>query len=82
MERIARGDKTLVGHHRMVELGHRHSGRDAVSIIVCHGGAISATMCHWFPSEDDKNFWKWTPDPGRGYTVEFENSEPVRYWKL
>lgn len=76
--RIQRGLKELLGKHRLRELAHRHDGKDAVSLIVCHGGVTSAIMLNLFPNEKE-NFWQWTPDPGHGYTVYFEDTEPVSY---
>lgn len=81
LERIRRGNRELVGYHRMNELAHRHSGKDAVSVMICHGGSISASMLNWFPDERD-TFWDWTPAVGLGYIVYFENGEPVRYETL
>ena len=65
----------------MKELSHRHSGKDAVTVVVCHGGTISATMETWFPGVKEY-LMNWTPETGRGYTVEFENSEPVRFTEI
>lgn len=62
----------------MKELSHRHSGKDAVSILVCHGGVIAASMEILFP-QVQTTFWEWIPDPGHGYTVYFEESEPIKY---
>ncbi|MBQ6608801.1 MAG: histidine phosphatase family protein [Firmicutes bacterium] len=76
--RIKRGNEILIGYHRMQELAHRHSGKDAVSVMICHGGSISGTMMNWFPN-DREVFWDWTPLTGLGYTVYFENGEPVSY---
>ena len=81
MERIKRGNEILTGKHRMTELAHRHDGGDAVSVMVCHGGAISATMMNWFPGVKD-NFWKWTPKSGLGYIVYFEGGQPSSYEPL
>ena len=77
-QRVLGGLEELRGFHRLKELSHRHSGQDAVSVMVCHGGVISNCMFHMFPAERE-NFWKWLPDPGHGYTVYFEDGEPVRY---
>ena len=77
-ERIQDGLKELCGYHRLKELSHRHSGQDAVSIMVCHGGTIAAAMEHWFPGERE-NFWQWIPATGRGFTVEFKEGEPFSY---
>ena len=77
-ERIQKGLKELCGYQRLKELSHRHSGKDAVSIMVCHGGTIAAAMEGWFPG-DRENFWQWIPATGRGFTVEFKESEPFSY---
>lgn len=78
IERIKRGNKELIGYHRMQELAHRHSGKDAVSVMVCHGGSIAGTMMNWFP-DDRPVFWDWVPLTGLGYVVNFEKGEPVSY---
>lgn len=80
-ERVQTGLTEVLGYHRIKELSHRHSGKDAVSIVICHGGVISACMQHMFPKEKG-NFYQWIPDPGRGYTVYFQNSDPVSYEKI
>lgn len=77
-ERIRAGLKELCGYHRLKELSHRHSGLDAVSVVVCHGGTIAAAMEHWFPGERE-NFWQWIPATGRGFTVEFKENAPFSY---
>ena len=77
-ERIQKGLKERCGYQRLKELSHRHSGKDAVSIMVCHGGTIAAAMEGWFPG-DRENFWQWIPATGRGFTVEFKESEPFSY---
>lgn len=77
-KRIKKGLKELCGYQRLKELSHRHSGKDAVSIMVCHGGTIAAAMEGWFPG-DRENFWQWIPATGRGFTVEFKESEPFSY---
>lgn len=79
--RISEGLRELRGYHRLKELSHRHSGMDAVSAIVCHGGVIGSMMNEMFPEEKD-NMWAWIPDPGFGYTVEFVNGDPVSYTKI
>lgn len=79
--RIGEGYKELIGFHRMKELAHRHDGADAVSIVVCHGGAIASTMDSLFRGHRE-NFWLWIPSPGRGFTVEFEDGEPVSYTEI
>lgn len=77
-DRVQKGLKVLHGNHRMKELSHRHSGKDAVSVCVMHGGPISIIMGTWFPGNVDY-FFQWNPEPGRGYAVFFEDGKPVRY---
>lgn len=79
--RIAEGLKELRGYHRLKELSHRHSGKDSVSVVVCHGGVIAAAMMLLFP-EVNGNMWDWMPQPGYGYCVEFEEGEPAVYTKI
>lgn len=80
-KRIYGGLDELLAYHRIKESLYKNSGDDAVTIIVCHGGVISACMSHLFgmPSED---FWKWIPKPGRGYTAYFENGVATRYEEI
>lgn len=80
-ERVEKGFDELLGLHRLKELSHRHSGKDATSVIVCHGGVISACMERYF-SGDRENFWQWIPAPGRGFTLYIEDGEPVRYEEI
>lgn len=54
--------RVIEGYHHIVS---------AVSIsatAVCHGGVISCIMEHLYPGEQ-KNFYQWVPEPGRGYTI-------------
>ena len=79
--RIEAGLKELLGYHRLKELSHRYSGRDAISVVVCHGGVISTMMQMLFP-DVKANMWDWTPAPGFGYMIEFEKGETKMYEKL
>lgn len=76
--RVQGGLKELMGYHRLKELSHRHSGKDAVSVMICHGGVISACMENLFPAQKP-SFWDWIPDPGHGYTVCFDHSDPTAF---
>lgn len=79
--RISKGLAELRGYHRLKELSHRHSGMDAISVIVCHGGVIGSMMHEMFPGQRE-NFWAWIPNPGFGYTVDFEKGKPVTYKEI
>ncbi len=80
-ERTNRGLKELLGYHRLREFSHRHSGKDSVSIVVCHGGVIAAAMCSLL-GRPQETFWELIPAPGRGYTIYFENSTPIRFEEI
>lgn len=79
--RISKGLKELMGYHRLKELSHRHSGKDAVSVVVCHGGVISAVMNELFP-DIKRNMWDWMVDPGFGYRIDFQQGEAKMYEKI
>ena len=81
IERINRGIETLLESHRLTEKRCLPEGEDAVTVMICHGGAISATMLKWF-GEDRSEFWNWLPTTGLGYKVYFEDGEPLYYVPL
>lgn len=54
--------------------------KDHDTFIVCHGGMISAYLWRLFPKDSKRhNFYEWTPKPGEGYKIDFENGVPVKY---
>ncbi|MDR1572989.1 MAG: histidine phosphatase family protein [Clostridiales Family XIII bacterium] len=59
--RVAAGAARLLAPYRDGRATHD-------SIVVCHGGVISMMMDRFFPGVHDNPF-RWTPDPGRGYSV-------------
>lgn len=77
-ERVSRGLDELLRLHNKNE--DRHHGKTS-SIVVCHGGVISACMCQLFDEPKD-TFWQWTPKPGRGYSVYMEGGKAVEYKNL
>lgn len=78
VRRISGGLKILTGKHRLKELSVRHSGKDAVSILVCHGGTIASIMDETFHGQRE-HFYGWVPDPGHGYTLNLDQGEIVDY---
>lgn len=72
-ERILKGYEELRNRHALKELSMRHSGREAMSIVVCHGGTISAILYHLYPEECEGNLYHWIPDPGHGYVLQLED---------
>lgn len=80
-DRVNKGLDELIGYHRLKELSNRHNGKDSVSIVVCHGGVIAATMERFFPNDKD-NFWLWIPKPGRGFSLHLEDGKPTKYEAL
>lgn len=77
-ERVLEGWKEVVANHRLKELSVRHNGKTAESVIVCHGGVISAILESLFPGEKE-HFFRWVPDPGHGYTLTMEDGEITAY---
>lgn len=71
-DRIAAGFEDLKNRHALKALAMRHTGEEAFSIVVCHGGTISAIMESIYPGEKD-NFYQWIPDPGHGYMLMLED---------
>lgn len=63
-------ERSLAGVRKLLE-----QGEDAV--VVTHGGVIGGLMQAWFPVEYGR--YTYTPKPGTGFTVEFENGKPLRY---
>lgn len=60
---------------------HSNRGEEATTVVVCHGGVISAIMQELFP-EENGTMWDWIPKPGLGYTVEFNQGEAIMYEKI
>lgn len=81
IERVSKGLHELLGYHRLKELSHRHSGQDAVSIAVIHGGVMSQMLNELF-AEEGRTLWDWMPEPGHGYTVYFQDGKAERYEKF
>lgn len=79
--RVSKGLRDLENRHRMKEWSHRHGGQDAISVVVCHGGVISAIMQELFPGING-TMWDWIPDPGLGYIVEFKEGDPIMYERI
>lgn len=71
-ERIVQEFETLKNQHFLKELAMRHSGKEAMSIVVCHGGSISAILESIYPG-DNESFYRWIPDPGHGYILTLED---------
>ena len=81
-ERIIKGYEQLRDiHEDMVKRAYEQDpeGNDwdegyPMSIVICHGGTISAIMDHIFPGVED-NMYGWIPDPGHGYLLTLEDGE-------
>ena len=70
--------RVSAGFAKILE-NHKHEqNRDRNSIIVCHGGVISLIMGICFPDEE-RNIFQWQPEPGRGYTIHTDGSEPITF---
>ena len=72
VKRIAGGFEILRKKHALKELSMRHSGKEAMSVMVCHGGSISAILESIYPGNGE-SFYRWIPDPGHGYILTLED---------
>lgn len=77
-ERVSLGLSELIGFHRLNDLSNRHSGKDSLSAVVCHGGVISVIMRELFP-DTGRNMWDWIPAPGLGYAVDLKDGQPMAF---
>lgn len=77
-ERVIRGFEEVRARHSIRSLELRHHAEDARSIVICHGGTISAIMAYIWPGVQD-NMYGWIPDPGHGYLLLLEDDAIVGY---
>ena len=82
-ERVIKGYEDLREKHRKMVRGFEAEGGSdeeevPLSVVICHGGTISAIMAHIWPEVHD-NMYGWIPDPGHGYVLTLEGDEPVEY---
>ena len=73
-KRVTEGFKDLRNRHGLLELKLRNQGKEAMSIVVCHGGVICALLNSFWPEKHD-NFYRWIPDPGHGYVLTLEDGD-------
>lgn len=78
-ERVSEGfDRLLVDHElQMIKL--RNRPKDAVSVAVIHGAVICSIMSRFFGNGLGSGYWKWLPEPGRGYSIIMEDGTPAEY---
>lgn len=79
--RIHKGLEELLDKHHRKEQSNSGDGKDAVSVVVCHGGVIACIMEKLFPAVCG-SMWDWLPEPGFGYAVDFDDGEPYMYSKI
>lgn len=77
--RIRAGLEHIINLHRIEELRLRHR-EEAESLCVCHGGVIGGLMLELFPQ--DRDFFSWIPDQGRGFTLILDDGKVVDYREL
>jgi len=76
--------RIMAGYHRLMALHNDRAeaaalkGREAVDVVVCHGGVIGSLMQEIFPGERS-TMWDWIPEPGCGYIWTVEDGRPVKY---
>lgn len=72
-ERVIRGFEKVREANSLRALQLRHRGKNARSIVICHGGTISSIMNYLWPGVHD-NMYEWLPNPGHGYMISFEDN--------
>lgn len=77
-KRIEEGLAQLLERHHQMARAAEEQGQDAVTVMVCHGGTITAAMDYLFP-QTYGNQWDWMPDPGFGYIVTWTEEKPSGY---
>lgn len=80
-QRIIRGKEILLGKHKLKELEVRHNGKDAFTVMICHGGVIASLIHDMFPGERE-SMWDWITEPGGGYLVEMGPHGPMTHKQL
>ena len=50
------------------------------TVIITHGGVIGGVLARLFPNPDGR--FRFSPEPGTGFTAEFDNGVPVKYCKV
>ena len=79
--RVSRGLKTLLESHREKEKEATHTGKEAFSVLICHGGVIASLMYELFPRERS-DMWQWMTEPGGGYVVEMGQEGPIGFEQI
>lgn len=82
LARVHTGFEELFKRHQLKMLSLRHSGREASSIAIIHGGVISAIMFELFGEGDINKFWSWMPDPGRGWSISITDGKATGYERI
>ncbi|HKK96133.1 MAG TPA: histidine phosphatase family protein [Anaerovoracaceae bacterium] len=80
--RFPNGESKIIFANRVYKglnkLIDNHLNNTVPSIVIAHGGVITASLDRLFP-EESKNMWDWMPKPGRGYKIYFKQGKPDRY---
>ena len=68
-------ERVLRGFNQVLEEARRQGAESAV--VACHGGTIVCIMEHLLPNQ--KNFYEWQPQPGRGYSLLYAGEGHIAY---
>ena len=82
LARVHTGFEELFKRHQLKMLSLRHSGREASSIAIVHGGVISAIMFELCGEGAITKFWSWMPDPGRGWSISITDGKATGYERI
>lgn len=59
-----------------LEFIEKHPDAPAESVVICHGGPIALLIAN-AKGVPDSRFHRWLPEPGRGYTLIYENGKLI-----
>ena len=65
--------RVLAGFDMLTKWGEKSE----TVLAVCHGGVIVTIMDFLFPSS--RNFYEWQPEPGCGYSITYDSTQPNQY---
>lgn len=83
------GDYAMTGgesrnhYHERVRMGlDRLLDTEGDVTCICHGGTIAWIMRVCFDGDEEENIFKWSIEPGRGYTLIADGKEAIGYEKM
>ena len=76
-DRVPNGESGVIVTERALNSLYDIINGNEDAVCITHGGVIGGLMSLWFPTENGR--YAYTPEPGCGYSIEFEKGAPVSY---